>query len=333
MKATFIDEADIAVESGSGGDGSIHFRRARFIPKGGPDGGDGGVGGDVIIFAGENLSDLSYYLHKSSFKAQGGAKGGPNRQHGKNGGVLRLAVPVGTQVYEWETKELLCDLDTPNTEFIVARGGRGGKGNFHFRNSVRQAPRIAQKGLPGKRVRLHLIYKMKTDVGLIGPPNTGKSSLLSQITSAKPRIAEYPFTTRVPQFGVYIQDYSNSLTLVEIPAIGAGRDNRYLRHVERAQLLLILLKLSRQGGEIELLNEINAVMSELDAHVKALSTKPKILVLNKVDTIMGEKYIRSISHMLEGETGIKTLVISVKTGEGLEKLLKVISGSCTLSKV
>jgi len=222
LKVSFVDEADIVVESGSGGGGSIHFHRAKFLPKGGPDGGDGGRGGNIIVFTKKNLSDLSNYLHKRFFKAQSGEPGGSNRQHGKNGKDLRLPVPVGTQIYEGETRELLCDLDTPIGEFVVAHGGKGGRGNVHYKNPVRQAPRIAQEGLPGKRLRLRLAYKMKTDVGLIGPPNAGKSWLLCRITSSESRVAEYPFTSRVPRLGLHVADISEPITFGEIPGFCSG---------------------------------------------------------------------------------------------------------------
>jgi len=333
MKPVFIDEADIVVESGSGGGGSVHFHRARFLPKGGPDGGDGGKGGDVVVFARENLSDLSSYLHKKSFKAESGAPGGANKQHGKNGADLRLAVPVGTQVYEAETMELLADLDTPGAEVVVALGGKGGKGNVHYKNPVRQAPRIAQKGLPGKRIGLRLIYKMKTDVGLIGFPNVGKSQLLSRVSSATPKVADYPFTTLIPQLGVYVpSEVDVPLTFIEIPGIATGKKNRYLKHVERAKVLLILLELS-EGKPFEvLLDEFEMIVSALESYGGDLAGKPKVLCLNKVDLLETRENLPSIRERLEKETGLKPFFLSARTGEGLEALLKVVEGFCKLEK-
>jgi len=324
LKVSFVDEADIVVESGSGGDGSIHFHRSRFLPKGGPDGGDGGRGGNIIVFTKKNLSDLSKYLHKRFFKAQSGEPGGSNRQHGKNGKDLRLPVPVGTQIYEGETGELLCDLDTPIGEFVVAHGGKGGRGNVHYKNPVRQAPRIAQEGLPGKRLRLRLTYKMKTDVGLIGPPNAGKSSLLCRITSSKSRVAEYPFTTRVPQLGVYVPDISEPITFVEIPALGSGPNRRFLKHVERSHLLLILLELSEEKSYRDILDDLRVLLSELEAYGEGLEEKLKILGLNKSDAVKKRDALKSLARRLEKETGFKTLAFSAITGEGLEELLSVV---------
>ncbi len=334
MKPVFIDEADIVVESGSGGGGSVHFHRARFLPKGGPDGGDGGRGGNVIIFARENLSDLSSYLHKKSFKAESGAPGGGNKQHGKSGADLRLAVPVGTQVFEGETQELLGDLISPGAELVVAMGGKGGRGNVHYKNSVRQAPRIAQPGLPGQRVSLHLVYKMITDVGLIGPANSGKSVFLSRITSAKPRIASYPHTTTIPQLGVYLPPPPASpLTFVEIPAIeaeGTKRGNRYLKHVERAKLLLMLLGVSPDREREEIFREADTILGELKGYGETLAEKPKILVLNCFEGFMEAGEITPLVEELKDKTGLQSMVISAVTGEGVTALLKVVEGFCTL---
>lgn len=333
MKITFVDEADIVVESGSGGEGSIHFHRARFLPKGGPDGGDGGRGGDVVLTVRENLSDLSMYLHKTFFKARHGVPGGPNRRHGKDGKPLSLSVPVGTQAYKSETEELLCDLDTLGATFVVARGGKGGKGNVHFKNSVRQAPKIAQKGLPGQRVALHLVYKMMTDVGLIGLPNAGKSLLLSRITSARPKVAAYPSTTRVPQLGVHLTEDSESLTFAEIPALGISLEKRFLKHAERARLLLFLLDLSESREESELVEKLETILTDVKAYGHGLSLKPTLLALNKVDIAGGKDTVKTLVPILEGKTGIQTFAISARTGEGLEALLKVIASSCKLERV
>ena len=331
MKPVLIDEADIVVESGSGGGGSVHFRRARFLPKGGPDGGDGGKGGDVVLFARENLADLSDYLHKKFFKAESGAPGGANKQHGKNGADLRLAVPVGTQVYEAETMELLADLDTPGAEVTVAVGGKGGKGNVHYKNPVRQAPRIAQSGLPGRRLGLRLVYKMKADVGIIGFPNVGKSRLLSRISSAAPKVAAYPFTTLVPQLGVYQPPPPElPLTFVEIPGIAAGKENRFLKHVERAGLLLLLLELAEGKTVEDLLKDLHGLRSVLEAYGRVVAEKPMVVGLNKMDLLEDRGILSSHGRELEKRSGLPAVPLSAETGEGIEELLKVVEGSCKL---
>ncbi len=330
MKVSFVDEADIVVESGSGGEGSIHFHRARFLPKGGPDGGDGGRGGDIIIVARENQADLSFYSHRTTFKAPHGAPGGANRQHGKDGEALILTVPVGTQVFERETGELLYDLAVPDARFVVAKGGKGGKGNVHYKNAVRQAPRIAQKGLPGQRVFLRLVYKMLTDVSLVGPPNAGKSSLLALITSAKPTIAAYPCTTRVPQRGVYFTEHADSLTFVEIPAPTGGRGDRFLKHVERAHVLILLLDLSAARGLEDLSASLREEMSRLKAYRPDLSMKTTFVALNKRDLIGDESRVEASITRLRKQTGLRTFAISTRSGEGIASLLNSVITSCKL---
>ncbi len=331
MKPVFIDEADIVVESGSGGGGSVHFRRARFLPKGGPDGGDGGRGGGVVLYARENLSDLSNYLHKKFFKAQAGAPGGGNRQHGKDGANLRLAVPVGTQVYEAQTLELLADLDTPGAEVTVATGGKGGKGNVHYKSSVRQAPRFAQKGLPGNRVSLRLIYKLKADAGLVGPPNAGKSLLLSRVSAATPKVADYPFTTLVPQLGVYQPPPpADPLTFVEIPGIAAGKEGRFLKHLERTKVLLVLLELAEGKTKEDLLSELGNVESVLAAHGGGLAGKRKIVVLNKADKAGARELLEILREEMAERAGLRVVTLSAKTGEGIDALLQLVEGFCKL---
>ncbi len=330
MKVSFIDEADIVVASGSGGGGSIHFHRARFLPKGGPDGGDGGRGGDVIVFARENLSDLSAYLHKKSFRAESGAPGGGNKQHGKDGADLRLAVPVGTQVFDAETEEMLADLDTPGAEVVVARGGKGGKGNVHYKTPVRQAPRIAQKGIPGRRVSLRLVYKMITDIAVVGPANAGKSLFLSRITSAKPKVAPYPFTTRVPQLGVYFTEHEEPVTFVEIPALGMAPERRFLKHAERARILLYFLDASRIVNEADLFREWTSFFDWVRAHGHGLTEKAGVLVLNKVDIAEAGKETEALASKLHERTGMSVYPISAQTGRGVENLLKVLADSCKL---
>ncbi len=333
MKVSFIDEAEIEVESGSGGEGAIHFRRARFLPKGGPDGGDGGRGGDVILTARENLSDLSGFLHKTRFKAPSGAPGGANRQHGKDGKTLILAVPVGTQVFERDTEEQLCDLDTPGARYVVARGGKGGKGNVHYTSPVRQTPRIAQKGYPGRQVRLRLVYKLLADIGVIGPANAGKSSFLARVTSARPKIAPYPYTTRIPQLGVYFTDLVIPLTFVEIPALEISREKRFLKHVERAKALLFFLDLTRSREWNTLLNDLGPLLQAVRAHGHGLTQKPAFLALNKMDAAVPGDPLPTLVATLQKKTGMQVFPVSARSGRGLENLLKVLVASCKLESL
>jgi len=334
MKATFTDEADIRIASGSGGDGCVSFRRARFIPKGGPDGGDGGRGGDVIIVAKENLVDLSNYAHRKSFKAESGKPGRSSRQHGKNGADLKLAVPIGTQVFDAETLELLADLDADGKQIVVAVGGNGGKGNVHYKSSVRQTPKIAQRGLPGQNRVLKFIYKLPVDVALVGPPNTGKSSLLSKVTSASPEIAAYPFTTRTPRMGVRTTDIFTPLVFVEIPAIvsgsvrGAGMGSKYFKHFERAKVLIFVLEGGKNKTPEDYVDDVRTIQRELEDYGLKLDEKKQVVALNKTDVFPDEKGAETVRAALEATLHAGIFWISSEKEQGLESLMRVVETMC-----
>jgi len=330
MKTKFTDEADIKITSGSGGDGCVSFRRARFIPKGGPDGGDGGNGGDVVIFAKQNLTSLSEYAHRRSFKAESGKPGRSSRQHGKNGSDLRLPVPIGTQVFDAETLELLADLNVEGKQVAVASGGRGGKGNVHYKSSVRQAPKVAQKGLPGQKRGIRLVCKLPVDVGVVGPPGSGKSTLLSRVTSAAPEIAAYPFTTRTPCMGVHTTETFASLVFIEIPAIvtgatqGAGLGSRYFKHLERAKAFIFVLEGRVDKTPEEYMNDFNIIQGELENYGPELGGKRRVVALNKADVFPDGTEPEAIRAAVETAIGVRTFWISAEKGTGLEALMGAV---------
>ncbi len=334
MKTKFTDEADIKIISGSGGDGCVSFRRVRFIPKGGPDGGDGGNGGDVVIFAKQNLTSLSDYAHRRSFKAESGKPGRSSRQHGKNGSDLKLPVPIGTQVFDAETLELLADLNAEGKRVTVASGGRGGKGNVHYKSSVRQAPKVAQKGLPGQQRGIRLVCKLPVDVGVVGPPGSGKSTLLSRVTSAAPEIAAYPFTTQTPCMGVHTTEIFTPLVFIEIPAIvsgstqGAGVGSRYFKHLERAKALIFVLEGRADKTPEAYMNDFNIIQGELENYGPELGGKRRVVALNKADVFSDGMALEAIRAALETATGARTFWISAEKEMGLEPLMKAVEALC-----
>ncbi len=242
----FIDQVTIYVRSGKGGDGAVHFRREKYVPRGGPDGGDGGKGGDVILEVVPTLNTLSFFRHQTKFHAQDGANGAKQKMFGKSGQDLILSVPPGTIVYDADSGELLADLVETGEQVIVAHGGRGGRGNPHFANSVNQTPKIAEKGAPPEERNLQLELKLIADIGIVGVPNAGKSTFLSVVTNAKPKIAPYPFTTLEPNLGVANLDQETSLVLADIPGLiegahqGVGLGHDFLRHIQRTRVLIHL---------------------------------------------------------------------------------------------
>ncbi len=320
----FIDEAVIEVEAGAGGDGCVSFRREKHVPRGGPDGGDGGRGGDVILVAAPHLNTLLDYHYKTRYRAERGGAGSGSNRKGRNGKSITLRVPVGTLVYDADTGELLADLARPNQRFVVARGGRGGRGNAHFANSVRQTPRFAEKGLPGEKRRIRLELKLLADVGIVGMPNAGKSTLISRISAARPKIADYPFTTLVPNLGV-VQYQDFSFVVADIPGLiegahaGAGLGHQFLRHVERARLLLYLLDAS-PFAEHEPLHAFEILKKELRLYKPELLEKPALVALNKIDTLHDRDVLIPIREALESQ-GYEVFLVSAYTGEGLDALV------------
>lgn len=327
----FYDRAKIYVKAGSGGDGSTHFHREKFVPLGGPDGGDGGRGGSVYFETDAGMNTLVDYHYRPHHIATPGGPGSRQKMHGAKGRDLYLKVPAGTVVRNEETGELVADLTEPNQQVMVARGGRGGLGNVHFKTSTNQAPREAQLGEPGEEVTLLLELKLIADVGLVGYPNAGKSTLLSVVTAATPRIADYPFTTLVPNLGVVVigdpthgDDFSFVLAdipgLIEGAAQGVGLGHEFLRHVERTRLLLHLI----DGGytERDPWDEFEAINRELAEYSADLAERPQIVVLTKMDLPEARERWEIVRRRAE-EAGLVALAISSATHDGTQELMNV----------
>lgn len=284
-KTMFIDEATIFVRSGRGGNGMVHFRKEKYINRGGPDGGDGGRGGDVILEVNPSLNTLSSFRYKHRFLAEDGKNGGKQKQTGRSADDLVIPVPRGTLVYDDDTGEFLADLVKAGQQLIICKGGRGGRGNVHFASARHQAPRVAEKGEPGQEKNLRLELKLIADVGIVGVPNAGKSSLLAAVTNARPKIAGYPFTTLEPNLGVHEFDYENSLVLADIPGLiegaheGIGLGYTFLRHIQRTRVLIHVL----DGLAQDPLADFSQVNSELALYDPALEEKPQIVAFNKMD--------------------------------------------------
>jgi GTP-binding protein len=322
-----VDTAKIYVSSGKGGNGSTHFRREKYVPKGGPDGGDGGRGGDVIIRVKDNLNSLLPFIYVSKYVAKDGGNGVGQQKTGKNGAHVYVDVPPGTVVFIDDTNEQVADLTEPGEEFVIARGGKGGLGNVHFKSSTRQAPRIAELGEPGVEYNLRLELRLIADVGLVGLPNAGKSTLLASSTRAKPKIADYPFTTLQPNLGVVEVGGASgdSFVMADIPGLiegaaeGHGLGHEFLRHVRRTKLLVHVLDSS--GGlegrdPLEDFRTINKELFEFDPNMR---TKQMLVALNKVDLQESRDNLPRLKEVLGGE-GFELHEISAATGEGVQAL-------------
>ncbi len=323
----FIDEARILARSGNGGNGCISFRREKFIPRGGPDGGDGGRGGDVIFRASDKLLTLYDFRMKRVFEARNGRPGMGRDKYGPAGESLVVDLPVGTQVYEEDpdgAERLVADLTTPDVEIVVCRGGDGGRGNIHFKTPTRRAPRYAEPGRPGQEKRLHLELKIIADVGLLGLPNAGKSTFLTAISQARPKIAAYPFTTLTPNLGVVDGDLGGRMIVADIPGLiegasqGLGLGYKFLRHVERTRFLVHLLSFEEADRDdptagFDLLNE------ELFNFDPALAQKPQIMVVNKIDLATPERLAELATQF--ADKGLMVSFISALNGTGVEALM------------
>lgn len=324
----FIDEAKIYVKAGDGGRGCVSFRREKYVPKGGPDGGDGGDGGDVVVTAAagcRTLLDLKFHQHHV---AKRGGHGSGNNRRGRDAGDVVVTVPVGTVITDAETGEVLGDLTKDGDRVVVARGGIGGKGNAFFATATNQAPRFAQEGTVGEERWLNLELKLLADVGIIGLPNAGKSTLISRISAARPKIADYPFTTLVPNLGVVKYGNAEPFVVADIPGLvegahrGTGLGMRFLRHIERTSVLVHLIDLSWQD-EGDAREDYEVIRRELGRFSDNLIQKPEVVAFNKVDVPAARERVKKEIDRFR-EKGIETFAVSAATGEGLETLLQAI---------
>jgi len=317
-----FDEAMITVRSGDGGNGVVHFRREKYIPRGGPDGGDGGHGGNVVLVVDTNLNTLQPFAHKREFQAEAGKHGAGQRQRGHAAPHLLIPVPPGTIVRDAASGELLGDLTDAGQTLVVAKGGSGGRGNTHFANSRVQAPRIADKGVPGEEKRLKLELKLIADVGLVGVPNAGKSTYLSAVTAAQPKIAPYPFTTLVPNLGVAVVDDDTTLVLADIPGLiegahlGVGLGFEFLRHIQRTRVLIHVL----DGAASDPLADFSQTNSELALFDEHLASRPQIVAFNKMDLPDSQERWPSLKAELE-RRGYEVLAMSALARQGTREVL------------
>ncbi len=318
----FIDEALIFVRSGRGGNGMVHFHREKYVPRGGPDGGDGGRGGDVIFEVKTTLNTLQSFRYKHKYVAETGANGGGSNMSGRSAPDLIIPVPPGTIIYDADTNEILADLTSPGQRLVVCKGGRGGKGNQHYATSRNQAPRMAEKGEPPQEKNLRLELKLLADVGIVGVPNAGKTSFLSAVTNATPKIADYPFTTLEPNLGVANLDLEHSLVLADIPGLiegaheGVGLGFGFLRHIQRTRVLIHILNGMAEDPVAEFA-QINAELSLFDEHLRE---KPQIVAFNKMDLPDVQARWPEVKAKIEA-LGYEIIPISAATHENVEKVL------------
>lgn len=321
----FIDDVKIHVKAGRGGDGCLSFRREKYIPRGGPDGGDGGHGGSVILEAHSGLNTLFELRRQQQYVAQSGTPGLGNNRFGPDGKDIVIRVPVGTMVFHLKTRELMADITRPDDRIVIAKGGKGGRGNKHFASATHQVPYEFEKGEDGEEFWLELELKLIADVGLVGLPNAGKSTILSRLTAARPKIASYPFTTLTPQLGIVKGSEYRSFTMADIPGLiegahdGVGLGHEFLRHIERTKVLAHIVDLAPSDGSDPLKN-IETIQHELAAFSEKLASRPKLLVANKADLDMDHEAHKRIEEAL----GRKVLIVSAATGEGLPTLVDTL---------
>lgn len=325
----FVDYVKIYIKAGDGGRGCVSFRREKYVPKGGPDGGDGGKGGDIIIKAYSELHTLLDHKYQKNYKAERGQHGKGSNMKGKDGEDLIIKVPVGTVIKDGETEEILADLDEEGKEFIAAKGGKGGLGNAHFATPTHQTPRFAQPGEPGEEKSIILELKLLADVGLIGLPNAGKSTLISVVSSAKPKIADYPFTTLTPVLGVVKYGEYNSFVIADIPGLiegaheGAGLGHQFLRHVERTSLLLHLVDIS-DHLTTDPVQDFEKIQKELVLYNPELIKKPLAVAGTKTDLAYEGKRLKKLKKYCE-KKGIDFFPISAVKKEGINKLIEYLA--------
>ena len=320
--SSFIDYVKIYCRSGKGGAGSMHFHRAKYVPKGGPDGGDGGRGGHIILRGNRNLWTLLHLKYQKHIFATDGGKGGASRSYGKDGEDKIIEVPCGTVVYNGDTGEWMCEIKEHQEEIILFRGGKGGLGNWHFRTATNQAPRYAQPGEPCMEANVILQLKVLADVGLVGFPNAGKSTLLSVVSAAKPEIADYPFTTLTPQLGIVSYRDNQSFCMADIPGIiegaaeGRGLGLRFLRHIERNAVLLFMVPVITE----DIKKEYEILLAELEKYNPQLLTKARILAISKCDIADPEINLDQLTKQLAEELGISVITFSSASGMGITEL-------------
>lgn len=325
----FTDYVKINAKAGDGGNGAISFRREKYVAAGGPDGGDGGKGGDIYFEVDPNSNTLIDFRYKKKFKAENGNNGEGANRYGRSGEDLTIKVPIGTVIKDAATNQVLADLSEEGQKELVLKGGRGGKGNTHFATSTRQAPRFSQDGENGEEKELILELKLLADVGLIGFPNVGKSTFLGRTTSARPKIADYHFTTLEPNLGVVKTDYGESFVIADIPGIiegaseGVGLGIQFLRHIERTRLLLHVIDVSGSEGRNPV-DDFEKINSELQKYSEKLSKRTQIIVANKIDSMQDENLYKELEKLAK-EKGLEIFKISAVTGEGVDKLIKHVS--------
>ena len=325
----FTDYAKIYVSAGKGGDGAVAFRREKYVAAGGPDGGDGGKGGDVYFEVNPDSNTLIDFRYKKKFKAENGNNGEGGHKYGKSGEDLYIKVPLGTIVKKSDTGEILADLSEENKKVLVLKGGRGGKGNSHFATATRQAPRFAQKGEDGEEGELILELKLLADVGLIGYPSVGKSTILSVVTSATPKIAEYHFTTLEPNLGVVKSEYGDSFVIADIPGLiegaseGVGLGIQFLRHIERTRLLLHVVDVAGTEGRNPV-EDFYTINKELEKYSKKLATRKQIIVANKIDSMQDESLYNELENVAK-ENNMEIFKVSAATGQGMKELMIEVS--------
>jgi GTPase len=328
----FIDEAKIQIKAGNGGNGCMAFRREKFVPRGGPSGGDGGKGGDVIMESSERHNTLVHFRFNPEYKAERGRHGEGSNKTGREGEDVILKVPVGTIVYDEVTGERVHDFSHADDRIVVARGGRGGRGNARFATSTHQAPRECEAGFPGEERTLRLELKLLADIGLVGYPNAGKSTLISRISAARPKIADYPFTTLQPNLGVVAvgdEPHEVSFVVADIPGLiegahtGAGLGTQFLRHIERTRLLVHLVDISDSGGRPDPVKDYEVIMNELASFGAGLEKKPVLVVASKIDVANKDKLAKLRNYAKKRK--LPFYPISAVTGEGIDKLLHAMA--------
>jgi GTPase len=322
----FIDEATIRVKAGDGGNGCLAFRREKFVPRGGPSGGDGGKGGDIIMESSERHNTLVHFRFNPEYKAQRGRHGEGSNKTGREGVDITLKVPVGTIVYDEETGGKVWDFSRPDERIVIAHGGRGGRGNARFATSTHQAPREHEDGRPGEERIFRLELKLLADVGLVGFPNVGKSTLISRVSAARPKIADYPFTTLQPNLGVVVVGDKSDVSFVvaDIPGLiegaheGAGLGTQFLRHIERTRLLVHLVDVSDSSGRPDVVKDVEVILGELDNFGAHLAEKPMLMVASKIDAANKQKLTKLKQYCKKKK--LILFPISAVTGEGIDKL-------------